>query len=531
MGVKNQNNTQRRPFVLMLTLLSLLAIALSLSQQSITAFFNGTQEVHNLLETAYNIQTYDVILTTEAKLYAIDSDSSHQVIYDETLILLEEAFDEVVDFDPNYQSYIDRIDEANILLVDLELQAFDLSSKYHNSEAIRILLSQEYSQYKEMYALVLNELIEDINSTHNARYEQLEDTLNFNLLIIFSVFILIIIFLVIVYIVLERRMRFEQKLTVISHRLLSTDETIDSVFEYTLNEIKDFFKLDYVLILNHRGQGKAESYTSSLNKQDKDFDKNIKEQLKYFPSDVRNVERCSRYSLSKDKRDRLEILQASDVLRLISKVNESLALELVLISKHSHRLYSNLDQLGLQNLMDLLLLFLDQSSYKQNLYHLATYDTLTHILNRRSFLRELDNILYHHKKSQQTCHMIMMDLDLFKNVNDEYGHAVGDEVLRHFTSHAQACIRADDVFGRIGGEEFAIVLPNSTEKIALRVANRIRELIESQALNIDAYSIKYTVSLGVTKVNDNDTASTLMIRSDKALYKAKNNGRNQVQMI
>ena len=181
--------------------------------------------------------------------------------------------------------------------------------------------------------------------------------------------------------------------------------------------------------------------------------------------------------------------------------------------------------------MDLILLFLDQSNYKQNLYHLATYDTLTHILNRRSFLKESEVLLHKSHKTKTDVYMIMLDLDLFKDVNDRYGHAIGDEVLRHFTSKTQSCIRSEDIFGRIGGEEFAILLPNSTKTNAKNVAERIRGLIESQALEYANYQIHYTVSLGLTKALTEDSVSTLMNRSDKALYKAKNNGRNQVQSL
>lgn len=279
---RNQdNNSQRRPFVVMLVFLALLAIALNLSQQSIDRFFVGSKEVHDLLETAYKIQKYDAILTTEAKLYAIDSDESHQTIYNDTLLLLEDEFEKVVQFDPAFQTYINQIDEANIHLVDLEIQAFELSANRKNTEAIQILLSEQYSAYKEMYALPLNELLNDINAAHINRYNQLESTLNFNLILIFSIFILIIAFLILVYITLERRMRFEQKLTEISHRLLSTEETIDSVFEYTLNEIKNFYKLDYVLLINHR-ENKQDYYTSSLLKSDHILIKIFKKNYEHF---------------------------------------------------------------------------------------------------------------------------------------------------------------------------------------------------------------------------------------------------------
>ena len=204
-------NTQRRPFIIMLMFLSLLAFALSLSQISVDRFFRGTQEIHRILEIAYNIKEYNVILTSEAKLYAIDSDESHRKLYDETLILLEEAFTDIIEFDPSYADVIDEIDDANIKFVELEILAFELSFNHQNNEAISILLSEEYQSDKLVYSILLERLLENIKTTHEIRYTQLEDTLNINLLLIFSVFILIIVFLFFVYIVLERRMRFEQK--------------------------------------------------------------------------------------------------------------------------------------------------------------------------------------------------------------------------------------------------------------------------------------------------------------------------------
>lgn len=123
----------------------------------------------------------------------------------------------------------------------------------------------------------------------------------------------------------------------------------------------------------------------------------------------------------------------------------------------------------------------------------------------------------------------MLDLDFFKRVNDQYGHAVGDEVLRRVAALAQETMRGSDLFGRWGGEEFIVLLPDATLPQAVEAAERLRLAIQRQEFRAeDGAVFNVTVSIGVAQFAPNDSADTLTQRADKALYAAKRAGRNRV---
>ncbi len=125
--------------------------------------------------------------------------------------------------------------------------------------------------------------------------------------------------------------------------------------------------------------------------------------------------------------------------------------------------------------------------------------------------------------------MLMLDIDHFKNVNDTFGHDVGDIVLKDVVNLAVQGLRDDDTIGRLGGEEFAVLLPQTQSKEALLVAERIRQNIENAIIETAHGTLKVTVSVGVSSITeDYPEIETLLKAADEALYRAKNDGRNQV---
>jgi diguanylate cyclase (GGDEF)-like protein len=128
--------------------------------------------------------------------------------------------------------------------------------------------------------------------------------------------------------------------------------------------------------------------------------------------------------------------------------------------------------------------------------------------------------------------MILLDIDHFKHINDTFGHPAGDFVLRLLVQTCQECLRNVDIFGRLGGEEFGILLPNTGSDGASELARRIRERVENVDFVWDGKSLHLTVSLGVTQLHEKDTEfADLYGRVDKALYAAKEAGRNQVRVL
>lgn len=153
---------------------------------------------------------------------------------------------------------------------------------------------------------------------------------------------------------------------------------------------------------------------------------------------------------------------------------------------------------------------------------LASKDELTKTLNRRGCNQEIKVRI----PKDLYASLIIFDIDFFKNVNDKYGHDVGDEVLKEVSNIVFTSIRANDIFCRIGGEEFVIYLSNAKLKDAKRVAQNIRKLIEGYKFRFVGH---VTISMGVTEKFLSDDLDTLIKRADSALYRAKNLGRNRVQ--
>ncbi|MDG4719930.1 MULTISPECIES: diguanylate cyclase [Thalassospira] len=165
------------------------------------------------------------------------------------------------------------------------------------------------------------------------------------------------------------------------------------------------------------------------------------------------------------------------------------------------------------------------------LRELAAYDSLTGALNRGNFFETARHLLAQPQSQKSAASFILMDLDYFKFINDTYGHFVGDQVLVHFTRAVQAHLRKGDLLGRLGGEEFAVFLPDLGIEEAVALADRLRQSIGEARLVIDGQSITYTVSLGVSSSGYGDkSVEELFKLADVKLYGAKEKGRDRVEM-
>lgn len=164
------------------------------------------------------------------------------------------------------------------------------------------------------------------------------------------------------------------------------------------------------------------------------------------------------------------------------------------------------------------------------LQKLAANDPLTGVLNRRFGLLRLQEEFSRAIRTSQPLALLIIDIDHFKNVNDTYGHLVGDKVLVQMTQTAKSALREGDIFLRYGGEEFAVVLPGASPTDAQKIAERIRRYIEEASFTYNVQTIKITVSIGGTSFPSNnlDSFQQLLEVADKNLYQAKENGRNLV---
>ncbi len=161
---------------------------------------------------------------------------------------------------------------------------------------------------------------------------------------------------------------------------------------------------------------------------------------------------------------------------------------------------------------------------------LATTDSLSGVKNRRSFYESSAPMIKYNRRENKKLAVLMIDIDKFKMINDIYGHSVGDDVIRLMAKKIEDTLRNSDIFGRLGGEEFAAVLPNTSERGALKAAENIRLEIENlEHITPKNERIRFTVSVGVALLNSDDPdLDTILHRADLALYDAKRSGRNKV---
>ena len=172
----------------------------------------------------------------------------------------------------------------------------------------------------------------------------------------------------------------------------------------------------------------------------------------------------------------------------------------------------------------------ERQKAQQKLFELATVDELTQVFNRRFFLEMAEKEFSRAKRHGQNMAVMMIDLDHFKAVNDNYGHSVGDEVLKTVSMVFRKNLREEDIIGRIGGEEFAVVLPETQQVEARQAAERIRQAVQNHTVVWGGREIGVTVSLGIIAGSPEGVQGLdqWIILADKALYSAKEGGRNQV---
>lgn len=172
--------------------------------------------------------------------------------------------------------------------------------------------------------------------------------------------------------------------------------------------------------------------------------------------------------------------------------------------------------------------FLVASDLAETMRSLATSDVLTGIYNRRGFEDSAERAIRNAQRQRQPLAVVVADIDNFKGINDRYGHGIGDRALRHFAGRVERLVRRGDLIGRIGGEEFALLLVNTRAQDAVEVVERIRRDIAAMPVS-GADRVVMTASFGVTGLRPGDISLTsLLARADRALYRSKLEGRDRV---
>jgi diguanylate cyclase (GGDEF)-like protein len=170
-----------------------------------------------------------------------------------------------------------------------------------------------------------------------------------------------------------------------------------------------------------------------------------------------------------------------------------------------------------------------EKAYHDEIYRLMHIDGLTQIFNKRYFLERLESELSRTNRYSRELSLIMFDIDHFKRINDTFGHLAGDAVLKQLCHTIRSRIRREDMLCRYGGEEFAILAPETSKEDAMIVAEKTRKLVETTSFSFEGTMIPVTISLGVCSINQQDVDIESFIKmADERLYQAKNSGRNRV---
>lgn len=173
--------------------------------------------------------------------------------------------------------------------------------------------------------------------------------------------------------------------------------------------------------------------------------------------------------------------------------------------------------------------FIDEKDAKEMVAYLANIDPLTKSLTRRQFMNIAESEFRRYQRYRRPLSILILDADRFKHINDTYGHHAGDIVLRSLSLAAMEQKRAQDTFGRLGGEEFGLIMPETALEQAIVVAERIRRIWEESPVKLDEELIRSTMSIGVAEaLSADESLEDLLRRADRMLYKAKEQGRNCV---
>jgi diguanylate cyclase (GGDEF)-like protein len=168
---------------------------------------------------------------------------------------------------------------------------------------------------------------------------------------------------------------------------------------------------------------------------------------------------------------------------------------------------------------------------KEKMADMARIDFLTGVPNRRTILSQLRRELNRANRGSLDLSLSVLDIDLFKQINDTYGHLAGDAVLKECVARIERVIRSYDSLGRFGGEEFLVILPETQISEALGICSRVQEVIAGEPFVVGDERIEVTVSQGVAGIDGEGTVDELIERADRALYRAKENGRNRVEWM
>ncbi len=169
-----------------------------------------------------------------------------------------------------------------------------------------------------------------------------------------------------------------------------------------------------------------------------------------------------------------------------------------------------------------------EAQYHETIYRMTIIDALTELYNKRYLLEALDREISRARRYKRPMTLVMLDIDFFKQINDHYGHLAGDTVLEELGRRMRSLFRPDDIIGRYGGEEFLVIMPETSLEEAKGIADAVRLAIEAKTFEFEGQHIKATTSIGLGELKDDHGVTELIKLVDEKLYAAKGAGRNRI---
>lgn len=521
-----------------------LVIVFFTTAMGMTAWTLFQYRAHNrnlfeLQDSGARIRYYDEVLTMSARMAALTGAPDWERRYEGVAPLLDQALARALELSPASRDHLDQVDDHNQRLIAAERQAFALARADRREEAVALLFGGAYDRDKISYAAALKHFVADLTQVSLA----MEMRLAHSLWILAAIDALL--FLVIAALLLDAFRRQAQYLIIervlreIARRLVAPGQHSDEEIGWALDEVTDLADGDYGLLIRLGVSPSSPTrrvwLPSGRADQVPPMAQRLLERVAVQENPVQGplVWPAIRHLSPEACPFRTPLLAAGieSLLGVGLDLGDGIRLWLLIGARRALGRQATEVPL-LESALELFSRAIATQEHEERLFRLATTDALTGLLNRRYFLDKLTQELKRLRRSKAGAVLLALDVDFFKAVNDTHGHAAGDRVLKHFAFTLKASLRDIDLIGRLGGEEFGILLPGTDPATGLTVAERLREAVALSPVRVQNTRQWITVSIGVTDLDAKDEhIDQALQRADQALYAAKGAGRNGVRAL
>ncbi len=423
---------------------------------------------------------------------------------------------------------VSKIQTTSAQLITTEQQAIELIRENKTRAASGLLLSSTYLENKRIFNESLSHLSKRLNDHQQALKDVFEREIRTVTLTMVALILMISYIVYRMYKILDRLLRLQAMHSQIAKRLSMTNtRPQDESIKWALEQLANQFGASSVWLC-YREQGPSPHLIRSW----------FYCQTALDPGTTTSITRALHHA-QEDSHGHMQLETAHKTAAHIQAFEaatihlpDQYEYMLSLLSTHGQKPHwSDEDWYVLRGVCESLTHTLERRKYILELEKFASLDGLTGLFNRRQFDALFEHEREHCLQSPLASALLMLDIDWFKKVNDQYGHAVGDEVLVKLAGLIKQHLRKNDIAGRVGGEEFSVILPSSTAEQAMETADRLRHRVEFTPIPTDAGDLRITISIGVTLFRRDDTTiAEILKRADDAMYASKQNGRNLVTL-